>query len=138
MEKPDLDPSPIITALERFGAPSPKEEVHGSRSWVGWIIAALAALVAAVVGSWVLFRHRRELARLRHEKNKRLILAKQAATEEAATRLAGEAAAVRRMSDAIERQIQTIRSERERIEAKYEADRAALSRITSFDQFRFR
>ena len=83
-------------------------------------------------------RRNRELARLRHEKNKRLILAKQAATEEAATRLAGEAAAVRRMSDAIERQIQTIRSERERIEAKYEADRAALSRITSFDQFRFR
>lgn len=137
-EKPAPDPSDIVLALERLAAPSAKEEAEGRRSWTGRLFALLAALAGFAVLSWVLTRNQRELARLRHEENKREILLEEARVERRAALIGEGVADARKKIDAAEERLRQLRSEREHIEAKHEANRDALSRITSFDQFRFR
>jgi hypothetical protein len=55
--------------------PSGGKEAGGAKSWWRWPILIILVLIGIAVAAWVLGRNRRELARLRHEKNKREILA---------------------------------------------------------------
>ena len=50
----------------------------GAKSWWRWPLLIVLLIVGLAIAAWVATRNARELARLRHEKFKRLELAKQA------------------------------------------------------------
>lgn len=68
-----MTPNSLLKSLEKVAASSQRKEKNGNAGWVTSLIMFFVALVGVFIFAWASSRNSRELAELRHEKNKREI-----------------------------------------------------------------
>ncbi|MEE9358884.1 MAG: hypothetical protein V3U85_00220 [Hyphomicrobium sp.] len=59
----------MIEAIAKAVTAQKPKEGGGARSWWRWPLLIVLVLIGVLVAAWVISRDRRELARLRHERN---------------------------------------------------------------------
>ncbi len=133
--KPPLDPAAILSKLEGImkANQAPAATGGGSKSWIGTIIMVVVALAGAAIWAWLSARANRELAALRHEKEKARIEADQAAARATVTANDQAIAAAQKDVAAAAEKLRLIDAEIRTEEARHEADRRAIDRIRSWD-----
>lgn len=134
-EKPPFDPTAILSKLEGLikSNQKPAEQGGGGKSWISTLIIIVVALAGVAIWSWISLRKNRELAALRHEKEKARIEADQA---EMHAELAEHDQVLKerqRELEAARENIRIIEADLAASEARYEADRRAIDRIRSWD-----
>lgn len=133
LPKPPPDAHELLLQLqgiieERKEAPTK----GGGKDWIGTLIILITVLVGVAVWSWVSWRRGKELAKLRHEKNKAKILKEKAELEKKLTKnkiIYLEAA--ERISEA-EKVIEQTDLDIQAEERRYEADMRAIDSIRSW------
>ena len=73
-----MEPSKLLDKLKGFVETKKESKKDGKAGWITGIIVFLVALIGIFVFAWQANRKAKELARLRHEKNKREIEQKNA------------------------------------------------------------
>jgi uncharacterized protein HemX len=133
--KPPLDPAEILSKLEAVikRNQQPAAAGGGSKSWLGTIIILAVVLAAAAIWAWVSWRRNRELAMLRHEKEKARIQADQATMHAQIAKDSLVLAERQKEIDAAQETLRVIAADLRAEEARYEADRRAIDRIRSWD-----
>lgn len=133
--KPPLDPTEILTKLEGLikGNQKPVEQGGGSKNWLGTLIIIVVALAGVALWSWISWRKNRELAALRHEKEKARIEGDQAQLRKEVADSDTEVAESQKEIDAARESVRIIEADIRAAEARYEADRRAIDRIRSWD-----
>jgi hypothetical protein len=123
-----------LSALSKIANAVTSHKTEKKRgAWWRWPLIIVLVLFGFAIMAWVLGRNRRELARLRHEKNKREILAANAKTlaavgveeETAETRLQAANESLKRVEE--------INQKIREAEKRYEENRHHASRITWAD-----
>lgn len=135
VEKPGFDPTEILTKLEGLikSNQKPAEQGGGSKSWLGTLIIIVVALAGVALWSWISWRKNRELAALRHEKEKARIQGDQAQLRKEVADGAAEVAKSQKEIDAARETVRIIEADIRAAEERYEADRRAIDRIRSWD-----
>ena len=114
-------------------AGSQKDEGAGAKNWWRWPLLIVVVLIAVAVFAWMSRRNAKELAKLRHEKKKREVAAAQADSDRkvavSRTEINEHAKKVRESMD----RVKAINAEIRDVEAKFEADKEAISRIRTWD-----
>jgi uncharacterized protein HemX len=131
VKPPPFDPADLLGKLEGVVAQH-RDPTGGGKSWVSTIIIIVVALAGVAVWSWFSSRRNRELAKLRHEKNKAAILAEKAELDAHVARSATEIAAADREIEKAEDRIRIIEADIKAGEGRYEADLRAIDRIRSW------
>lgn len=124
------DPDELLARLEK--AVNDQAKKGSTTKW--WIAAgvSLVVVVAGVAWYWVRLRDGRELARLRHEKEKQRILADRAAVEAKVARSREEVARLDKEIAAAHDHLRRIEADIRLKESHYEASRQAIDRIRSW------
>jgi uncharacterized protein HemX len=130
-EKPPFDPMKLLGQLERIVKDN-KKPSGGGKSWVGTLVIIAVVLVGVAVWSWISWRRNRELAKLRHEKNKTKILADQAVVDDKVAEGDAAIAEAERTLDKAREDLRRIEADIRAEEARYEADLRAIDSIRSW------
>lgn len=134
-----FDPHRLLTIAERAIVARSKavgedggEERKAASGW-GTAIIGLTVVAAIVVFGWLRWRRGKELAKLRHERNKARIEADNATLRKtiASSDRAADRLAARRRS--LAGKVRIVDADIRAEEQRYEADLLAISRITSWD-----
>lgn len=125
------DPNDILAKLEQL-IKNRKAPDGKAKSWIAWLAMALLAIAGTAVYAWVARRNMTELARLRHEHNKREILAKKAKVDAGVTRLRSAIKEMDRQKERLSEEIRRIRADYAHEGALYEANNQAIDRIRSW------
>lgn len=129
--KPPFDPHKLLIQLK--GIVEKKAPTKGGgRSWVGTLIVIAVVLVGVAVWSWISFRRGRELAKLRHEKNKAKIEKENAVVQAQIATNDEFIEKQEKIFNAADKQLKTIEAEIEAEEKRYEADMRAIDSIRSW------
>jgi uncharacterized protein HemX len=135
--KTPFDPHKLLDQLKGLVAKN-KKESGGGKSWVGTLIIIAVVLVGIAIWSWISFRRGRELAKLRHEKNKAKILKEKAEVDRKVAEGDAAIAEKQKSIDAAEDRLQVIEADIRAEEARYEADMRAIDSIRSWRDAGFR
>ena len=113
----------IVNAIDR------QREKKNSSPWV-WLILIPLVLAGIAIAAWVSTKDRRELAKLRHEKNKREIESENAFAEAEAKKSEAEAEeALKRVAEA-EAEIITIDKRLKEVEKRHDENKELIERVT--------
>jgi uncharacterized protein HemX len=126
-----FDPYKLLDQLKSIVNDN-KKESGGGKSWVGTLVIVAVVLVGVAIWSWISWRRGRELAQLRHEKNKAKILRDKAELDQRIAKGAEEIAAKQRVIDALEEKLRIVDADIRAEEARYEADMRAIDSIRSW------
>ena len=132
VEKPSFDPHKLLDQLKGIVTDNKDPAKGGGKSWLGTLIIIAVVLVGIAVWSWITFGRNRELARLRHEENKRKILKEQ---DELLVKVAEkdkESEALRKRIAAADKELELIDADIRAEEDRYEADMRAIDSIRSW------
>lgn len=125
------DPSDILAKLEQLIKDRQPKEGE-SRSWVTYLIMGLLAIAGMAVFTYLRRKNLRELARLRHEHNKRKILANKAKVDSDVTRLRSAIEQMERKRKRFVEEMRIISADYEHERALHEANQQAIDRIRSW------
>lgn len=131
-KKPDFDPHKLLNQLKEIVASKKETTKGGGKSWLGTLIIIAVVLVGIAVWSWISWNRGKELAKLRHEKNKAKIRKEQL---ELYTELAvhdEKVAEAQREIDRAEMTLSSIEASIKAEEKRYEADMRAIDSIRSW------
>jgi uncharacterized protein HemX len=129
--QPPFDPAAILGRLEGIVNDN-KSSKGGGKSWISTLIIIAVALMGVAVFAWISFRNNRELAKLRHEKEKARILAEKAVVDaKVAANDAARAEAEKKRAE-VEEKIRHIEADVRTENARYEADLRSIDRIRSW------
>jgi uncharacterized protein HemX len=139
VEKPAFDPNKLLRQLEAL-VKSKSTELEGShtprrvsKSWVWAIILPVIVLAGIALFAWLSQRSNRELAKLRHEKNKEAILLAQSIAAQKVAKNDAKVAEAQKEIDASKERLRVIYADQAAEEKRYEADLHALHRIRTWD-----
>jgi uncharacterized protein HemX len=126
-----------VSALDKIStavtSQKEKKDKGGPGAWWRWPLIIILVLIGIAVAAWALGRNRRELAKLRHEKNKREILAENA---KVLSEVEGEEKSAEMRLQAANESLERVAEINTRIQAakdRYEKDKDRASRITWAD-----
>ena len=136
-DKPLFDPQKLLGQLKQIvssnkGPPATDGGGGSAKSWISALIIIAVVLVGISVWYWISFRRGRELAKLRHEKNKAKVLADQAVIDK---KVAEGDAAITEAEKVIEKaddRLRIIDADIRAEEGRYAADLRAIRSIRSW------
>lgn len=140
VEKPAFDPSKLLAAVEGLiKKKSTDVSSHGhpgrvGKSWVWSIILPVIVLAGMALFAWYKMRGNRELAKLRHEKNKEAILLAQSQAAKKVAENDAKIAEAQKKIDASKERLRVIYADQAAEEKRYEADLRAIDRISSWSR----
>jgi len=129
--KPPFDPHKLLGQLKEI-VDKKAPTKNGSKSWLNALVLIAVVLVGVAVWSWVSFRRGRELAKLRHEKNKAKILKEGSITKAWVTDNDEIVAAQDKIFNAADKYLKVIEADIRAEEKRYEADMRAIDHIRSW------
>lgn len=136
--KPSFDPHRLLDQIKGFTSKS-KDKAGGKASWVtGAIAAVLAILASFAVWSFISWRRNKELAKLRHEKNKAKILAEKADTDLLVAKGDEQIKESIKNAKIVLERIRVVEADIRAEESRYEADMRAIDSIRSWDDIGIR
>jgi septal ring factor EnvC (AmiA/AmiB activator) len=128
-----VEPSKFLEKLKGFVETKKEAKKEGNAGWITGLIVFIVALIGVFVFAWQANKKAKELAKLRHEKNKREIERKNAET-------ARQVAKNDEESDRLGKQISDLGGEIHKTEVAIERakearhkDREAINSITSWN-----
>lgn len=130
-DQPPFDPTALLGKLEGIVGKHKSPE-GGGKSWLSTLIIIAVVLVGVAVWSWISFRNNRELAKLRHEKEKARILAEKTELDAKVAKNDEVIAEAKRRQAAVEETIRHIDADIRTEQERYEADLRAIDRIRSW------
>ena len=143
VEQPPPDPSELLRKLEALirekSEPLPQRPAldcqppRVSKSWIWAIIIPIIVLAGIAVFAWIARRHGRELAKLRHEKNKAKILAEKEAQDLALSQHQYSREQAQKKVDAANEKLRVVEADLRAEEARYEAELDAINRMRGWD-----
>lgn len=128
---PPFDSSELLGQLKKI-VDDNRSAGGGGKSWLSTLIIIAVVLAGIAAWSWFSWRRNRELARLRHEKNKAKILAEKAAVDR---HIAENDAAIAKANTELavaEESLRVIEADIRAEEGRYEADLRAIDSIRSW------
>jgi uncharacterized protein HemX len=125
------DPNVLLKAMQNV-VDNNKSPDGGGKSWVSTLIILGVVVVAAAVWAWVSWSQGRELAGLRHEKEKARILNDQAIVDAAVQSGDKKVVDLQKGFDAAAADIEQLTVAIRNVEAQRAADQQAIDRITSW------
>jgi len=131
VKKPSFDPSDLLNQLKGIAADN-KKPGGGGKSWVSTLVLIAVGIAALAAWSWFSWRRGRELAKLRHEKNKAKILAAKAETDRMLAKDSEEHAVAERTLEKAEERLRIIDADIRAEEGRHEADLRAINSIDSW------
>lgn len=131
-KKPAFDPQKLLGQLKGIVSKHKEPTKGGGKSWVGTLIIIAVVLVGIAVWSWISFGRGRELAKLRHEKNKTKILKEKAEVMAKVAENDKAIAEARARIDKAEDKLGNIEADIRAEESRYEADLRAIDNIRSW------
>lgn len=131
-KKPGFDPYKLLGQLKGIVQQNKEPTKGGGKSWVGTLIIIAVVLVGIAVWSWISFRRGRELAKLRHEKNKTKILKEKAEVMAKVGENDKVIAEAQARIDKAVTALGTIDADIRAEESRYEADIRAIDSIRSW------
>ena len=136
VEQPAFDPTKLLGQLESLVKSKSKPVDGGSKrkgkSWIWTIIIPVIVLAGMALFTWIASRGNRELAKLRHEKNKEAILLAQAITDKKVAENDAKIAEAQKKIDASKERLRVIYADQAAEEKRYEADLRAIDSIRSW------
>lgn len=132
VSKPPFDPTKLLNQLKGIVDKNKQPTKGGGKSWLGTLIIIAVVLVGVAVWSWLSWRQGRELAKLRHAKNKARITQETAIVK---AQVAENDAAVKKqmqLFDEAEKKLKTIEAAIKAEEKQYAADMRAIDSIRSW------
>lgn len=136
---PKVDPSKLLAKLESLIKSNSvsKDVAHGGKahkgkSWVWSLIIPLLVLAGVAAFTWFASSRNRELAKLRHEKFKRKIMADKAEADAEIAKKASLIALAEEKIVAEKKKLRLIEADIRAEEKRYEADLAAIDSIRSW------
>ena len=136
-EQPPLDPGKLLRQLEALIKDNSKAiDKSGGRvgaSAIWSILIPILVLIGIAAFTWYSRKNGRELAKLRHEKNKAKILADQAEIGVAIQRYMSAIEAFKKKAAKQQDELRIIEADIRAEEARHEADRRAIDRMRSWD-----
>ena len=132
VSKPPFDPHELLGQLKGIVDKNKQPTEGGGKSWVGTLVIIAVVLVGVAVWSWISFRRGRELAKLRHEKNKAKIMKEDALTKAAVAKNDELVAKYEKVFEAAEKYQRVIEADIAAEEKRYEADMRAIDSIRSW------
>lgn len=145
VEQPAFDPNKLLDQLQSLVKSKSKsvDPAHGGTkrvgiSWIWKLLLPLIVLAGIAAFAWFANKKNRELAKLRHEKNKAKILKEQAEVDAEMARKDTLIAAAQEKIDASKERLRTIQADIAAGEKQYEADLRAIDSIRSWDDYRLR
>lgn len=131
-EKPKFDPYELLGQLKGIVQGHKDQDKGGGKNWVGTLIIIAVVLVGVAVWSWISWMRGRELAKLRHEKNKAKILKEKAELEKKLTNNKLTYIEAGKRIEAADSRLAIIEADIRAEEARYEADLRAIDSIRSW------
>jgi uncharacterized protein HemX len=145
VEQPAFDPNKLLDQLQELVKSKSKsvDPAHGGTkrvgsSWIWKLILPLVVLIGIAAFAWFANKSNRELAKLRHEKNKAKILKDQAVVQAKIATNDEYIAEQQKIYDAAQERIKIIDADIAAGEKQYEADLRAIDSIRSWDDYRLR
>jgi len=129
--KPPFDPHKLLDQLKGI-VENNKSTTGGGKSWLGTLVIVAVVLVAAAIWYWLAARRGRELAKLRHEKNKAKIIKEGAVAKAAVAENDGLVEKWTKVFDSAEKYQVQVEASIEAEEKRYEADMRAINSIRSW------
>lgn len=133
---PTTDPAKLLAQLEGLIKKNTTTTEKGetkSNSWVGTLIIVVVALAAVAVFAWISWRNNKELAKLRHEEEKRKILAEKAVVDKQVATNQAKIDSLQKDLVVLEDERRIIAADIKHAEERHEADKRAIDRIRSWD-----
>ena len=131
-KKPAFDPQELLRQLEGIVSKNKEPTKGGGKTWRSGLIIVAVVLVGLLVWYWVYTKRGRELAKLRHEKNKAKILKEDALWKMTVSKNDAVIASQEKKFEIAakkQREVEVlIRAE----EGRYEADLRAINSIRSW------
>ena len=131
-KKPAFDPHQLLAQLQRIVSKHKEPTKGGGKSWVSTLIIIAVVLVGAAVWYWLAARRGRELARLRHEKNKAKLMKEDAVVQAQIAENDEFIAEQEKIFNSAEKYQKQIEAEIRAEEKRYEADMRAIDDIRSW------
>ena len=145
VEKPAFDPNKLLDQLQSLVKSKSKivDPAHGGTkrvgtSWIWKLLLPLVVLAGIAAFAWFASKKNRELAKLRHEKNKAKILSEQSVVQAKIATNDEFIAEQKKIYDAAQERIKIIDADIAAGEKQYEADLRAIDSIRSWDDYRLR
>jgi len=139
-EQPAFDPNKLLRQLEALVKSKSKsvDVAHGNperkgKSWYWAIIIPVIVLAGLALFTWLAMRGNRELAKLRHEKNKTKILKEQTELFLEINKNDDQVAAAEKQLEASKDRLRIIEADIAAEEKRHETDMHALHRIRTWD-----
>jgi uncharacterized protein HemX len=132
LKKPPFDPAPLLDQLKRIVGNTKKSTKSGGKAWVGILVSIVVALVGVAVSAWFAWRRNKELAKLRHEGNKRKILLAQEIAANLVAKNDAEIAKAQARVEAAKEKLKANMADIRAEEARHEADLRAIDSIRSW------
>lgn len=129
--KPPFDPHKLLDQLKGIVSEN-KKKTGGGKSWVGTLIIIAAVLAGIALWSWISWRRNKELAKLRHEKNKAKILKEKAELEKKLTKNKITFIEAGKRIEEADRKLRNVDADIRAEEMRYEADLRAIDNIRSW------
>ena len=134
--QPAFDPSKLLLQLKSIVSErtevSPAVETKKATSIWSYLIVVAIALAAIAIGSWLMWRKSKELAKLRHEKNKAAIRHEQLEFYAELNENNVAIASAQKEIDVAASSLRIIEADIKAEESRYEADLRAINSIRSW------
>jgi len=131
LKKPPFDPHRLLDQLKGIVNDN-KKKSGGGKSWVGVVVIIAVVLIGTAVWSWISWRRNKELAKLRHEKNKAKIFKEKAELDKKLSKNLVVVLEAAKRIDKAENEIRVLEADMRAEEKRYEADLRAIDSIRSW------
>lgn len=131
--QPQFDPAAALQKLSSIVTDNKGKASGGGGSVWRYAIVIIAVVAGIAVWSWVSWRKNRELANLRHEKNKAKILSDKAKVMQAVAEADEQIRDAQTQIDAAAEAIRIAEADIRAEEARYEADMRAIDSIRNWN-----
>jgi septal ring factor EnvC (AmiA/AmiB activator) len=129
-----MEPSELLEKLKGFTETKQEaKKESGSSSWIVAIVMVFVVLIGVFVFAWVANKNAKELAKLRHEKNKREIEEENAKVAAEAEKNDVKRAELEKLASETRAEIDKVDKAIKNVEAARDTDRAAIDSITSWN-----
>jgi len=130
-KQPSFDPHKLLDQLKGIVTEN-KKATGGGKSWVGTLIIIAVVLAGIALWSWISWGRNKELAKLRHEKNKAKILKEKAEVDAKVAEGHKVVEEAQKRIDSAEEKLRIIDADIRAEEKRYEADLRAIDSIRSW------
>lgn len=132
VSKPPFDPYKLLNQLKEVVDKNKQPTKGGGKSWLGTLVIIAVVLVGVAVWAWISFSRGRELAKLRHEKNKAKILKEQTELFVKLNENDERVAEAQKSLDKIAIKLKAVDASIKAEEERYAADMRAIDSIRSW------